>query len=163
MNLGYMKKIGKYFLIINLLFTYCSKEPELFPKYFFDLNLTKKITGAEAKEFVNRLHLNTVTDEKNEIGFYNGLKGNAIIYVTFYNDENVAKHNYEKMIKKISPENSVFRDSTFINISGKIIYRTFGMGQFHYVFTYDKKLFWISADINWSHDFINEYLKLLDR
>lgn len=148
-------------LILIYLFTFCSKEQELFPKYFFDLNLTKKLTGIEAKDFVNRLHFNSVTNEKNEIGFYNGVKGNAVIYITYYNDGNTANSNYEKMIKKISPENSVFTESTFIDISGKKIYRTFGMGQTHYVLTFNNKLFWISAESAWAQDFLGQYIKIL--
>ncbi|NMB80701.1 MAG: hypothetical protein GYA14_02665 [Ignavibacteria bacterium] len=149
-------------LIIICLFTYCSKEQELFPKYFYDLNLTKKLTGTEAKDFVNRLHFNSVTNEKNEIGFYNGVKGNAVIYITYYNDANTASSNYERMIKKISPENSVFTESTFINVAGKKIYRTLGMGQTHYVFTSTNKLFWISAETEWAQDFLSDYIKILD-
>lgn len=155
------KKILPVFLIISL-FTFCTKEPALLPKYFFELNLTKKLTGDEAKNFVNRLHFNSVTNEKNEIGYYSGIKGNAIIYITYYNDDASAFDNYKKMTEKISPENSVFTNSTYITISEKNIYQTFGLGQVHYVFAIDNKLFWISADINWAKGFLNEYIKILD-
>lgn len=157
-----MKNYSIFSVIVILLFISCSQEQELFPKYFFDLNLTKKLSGVEAKDLINRLHLNSVTNEKNEIGFYNGIKGNAVIYITYYNDVNTANYNYEKMVKKISPENSVFTESTFINISNRRIYRTFGMGQTHYVFTFTNKLFWISAESGWAQDFLSEYIKILD-
>jgi len=157
-----MKNSGISAVIIIFLFTFCSNEVELFPKYFSDLNLTKKLTGTEAKNFVNRLHFNSVTNEKNEIGFYNGLKGNAIIYVTFYNNAEAAFTNYNKMTKKISPGNSVFTESEFINIAGKPIYKTFGMGQTHYVFTFSNKLFWISAEPQWAQDFLTRYLEILN-
>ncbi|MCX7719621.1 MAG: hypothetical protein N2111_14630 [Candidatus Sumerlaeaceae bacterium] len=156
-----MKSFFFYFVILFSL-TFCSKEPDLFPKFFLDLNLTKKLVGTEAKDFVNRLHYNKVTEEKNEIGFYSGPKGSAIIYITFYNDKNSARTNYEKMIRKISPENSVFTKGTIINFDGKEIYKTFGMGQTHYVFASSNKLFWISAEISWAEKFLNEYLKILD-
>jgi hypothetical protein len=66
------------------------------------------------------------------------------------------------MTEKISPENSVFTNSTFRSISGRNIYRTLGMGQTHYVFTDKNKLFWISAETPWAQDFLTEYFKILD-
>lgn len=157
-----MSKKNLSIILISVLLTFCAKDPELFPDYFFELNLTRKLTGTEAKNFVNRLHFNSVTNEKNEIGFYSGVKGNAIIYITYYDNEITAIDNYKKMTEKISPENSVFTNSTFMSISGRNIYRTLGMGQTHYVFTDKNKLFWISAETPWAQDFLTEYFKILD-
>lgn len=157
-----MRKKQLSVFIIFVLLTFCAKDPELFPEYYFELNLIKKLTGSEAKNFVNRLHFNSVTNEKNEIGFYSGTKGNAIIYITYYDNEITATDNYKKMTEKISPDNSVFTNSSYINISGRNIYRTFGMGQTHYVFTFSNKLFWISAEMQWAQDFLTEYLTILD-
>lgn len=157
-----MRKKNIPIFLFFVLLTFCTKDPELFPEYFFELNLTRKLTGAEAKNFVNRLHFNSVTNEKNEIGFYGGVKGNAIIYVTFYENESVSIKNYKKMTEKISPENSVFTNGSYISVSGRNIYRTYGIGQTHYVFTSSNKLFWISAETNWAQDFLTEYLKILD-
>ncbi|MEW6507793.1 MAG: hypothetical protein AB1432_08625 [Bacteroidota bacterium] len=157
-----MRLINRTLLLIILLFTFCTRTPELFPEYFYELNLTKKLTGDEAKNFVNRLHFNSVTNEKNEIGFYNGLKGNAVIYVTYYDNDNSALINYDKMTKKISPENSVFTNSSYINILGRNIYKTYGMGQTHFVFTVENKLFWISAGMELPQNFLIEYLKRFD-
>lgn len=148
--------------LILLTLSFCAEEPETIPQEFSGLKLTKHLTGAEAINFVNRLHFNSVTSEKNEIGFYSGEKGNAIIYVTYYNDENTASDNYEKMTVKISPENSVFEKGSFMTVSGRRVYRTFGMGQTHYVFTISNKLFWISAETVWARKFLDEYIDLID-
>ncbi|MBS3944838.1 MAG: hypothetical protein KGZ42_05025 [Melioribacter sp.] len=157
-----MRKKNVPFFLIFVLLTFCAKDPELLPNYFFELNLTRKLTGSEAKNFVNRLHFNSVTNEKNEIGFYGGVKGNAIIYVTFYENESVSIENYKKMTEKISPENSVFTYGAYSIVSGRNIYQTYGMGQTHYVFTSSNKLFWISAEPQWAQDYLTEYLKILD-
>lgn len=155
-----MKKI--IIVSIILLVTSCSKEPDIFPENFFNLKLTQKMTGDEAASFVNRLHFNSVTSEKNEIGFYKGNKGNAIVYVTFYENEKSALDNFEKMTQRISPENSVFVQSSFMEVYGKRIYRTFGLGQTHYVFTSRNKLFWISAETVWASDFLKQYIDYLE-
>lgn len=142
--------------------SFCTKEPVTIPEEFSGLKLVEHLTGAEAINFVNRLHFNSVTSEKNEIGFYSGEKGNAIIYITYYSDENSASDNYEKMTRKISPENSIFERGSFFEVSGRKVYRTFGMGQTHYVFTISNRLFWISAENAWARKFLDEYIDLID-
>lgn len=140
----------------------CSKETNLFPENFFDLELTEKISGHDALEVVNRLHFDPVTSEKNEIAYYRGVKGNAVLYITHYSDSDAATQNYNKMTQKISPENSVFIQSSFVEVSRKIVYRTFGLGQTHYVFTSGNRLFWLSAETIWAEKFLTEYLKLIE-
>ena len=107
---------------------------------------------------VNNLHFQSVTGLENEIGFYEGKAGNAIIYITHYNTKETAKSDYEKMVKKISPENSVFIKPEYLKLGGMEIYRCFGMGQSHYVFPYNKELFWISVDTHFGKKFVEEYL-----
>lgn len=155
-----MRKILPLFLI--LIASACSKEVNFFPENFFDLKLTEKISGEKAEEVVNRLHFDPVTSEKNEIAFYRGVKGNAIIYATYYSDSDAAIENYNKMTQKISPENSVFIQSSFIEMNDKTIFRTFGLGQTHYVFTNENKLFWLSVETIWAEKFLIEYLKLIE-
>ena len=146
------------FLLIVILLISCSLNSNYLPEDFFGLQLIKKLTGKEAKEFVNKLHFQNVTDLENEIGFYQGKAGSAIIYITHYNTQEATKSNYNKMVKKISPENSVFVKPEYLNLGGMEIYRCFGMGQSHYVFPYKKELFWISVETHFGKKFIEEYL-----
>jgi len=153
-----MKKFLTLFFIILIS---CSKQNPL-PDQIFGLSLRQKLVGKEALEFVNKLHFNNVTYEKNEIGFYEGSKGTAVIYITYYNDEKTANHNFELMTRKISPENSVFIKSSFFEYNGKNIYRTFGMGQTHFVFVSGKNLYWLSVETIWSLKFLKEYLACIE-
>lgn len=148
--------------IIILLLISCSSEKNLLPEEFFGLKLQKKLTGVEAKKFVDELHFQEVAPDNNEIGFYSSPIGSSIIYITYYRDELTALTEYEKMINKISPENSVFINPEIVNISGKDIYRCFGMGQSHYVFAYGKELYWISVDTHFGKKFIEEYLEYIN-
>ncbi|MFC2094437.1 hypothetical protein ACFLSH_02285 [Bacteroidota bacterium] len=136
----------------------CSLNSNYLPEDFFGLKLTKKLTGDDAKEFVNNLHFQNVTGLENEIGFYGEKAGSAIIYITHYNTKEMANKDYVKMVKKISPENSIFIKPEYLQLGGMEIYRCFGMGQTHYVFPHNKELFWISVDTHFGKKFVEEYL-----
>jgi len=149
------------FLLVVIFLISCSLNSNYLPEEFFGLRLTKRITGKNAKEFINNLHFQGVTDLENEIGFYDEKTGSAIIYTTHYNTKEAAKSDYKKMVKKISPENSVFIKPEYLKINGIEVYRCFGMGQSHYVFPYNKVLFWISVDTHFGKKFVEEYLSYL--
>jgi len=149
--------IRNSFTLFLLFLISCSEQNPL-PDQIFGLTLTQKLVGKEALDFVNKLHFNNVTSERNEIGFYEGSKGTAVIYITYYNDVKTVNQNFELMTEKISPENSVFIRSSFFEYNGKNIYRTFGMGQTHFVFVSGKNLYWLSAETVWSLKFLKEYL-----
>ncbi len=149
------------FIILSVLVISCSSDPEIFPNEISGLQRGRKLSGEEAKQFVNKLHINTVTNEKNEIAFYESIRGRAIIYVTFYSYDLDANQNLIRMAKKISPQISVFSKGNFIELSGKRIYHTLGMGQEHFVFVQKKMLFWVSVDIGLAQKFMNSYLQFL--
>ena len=148
-------------LILGLLFLSCSPEVNFLPDEFFGLSLTKKMVGNEAKEFVNKLHFEPVTETKNEIGFYESKKGSALIYITHYNNNGDAKADYKLMTEKISPQNSVFIGAEYLMLNEKEVYRCFGMGQSHYVFYLGKELFWISVDTHFGKEYVKRYIDYL--
>ena len=150
------KLLAAFSLIIMLLS--CSIGKERLPEEFYGFKLMNKMTGDEAKKFVDQLHFNEVAPEKNEIGFYESPAGKLIIYITYYDDDVKSLAEYEKMINKISPDNSVFYDPSIIKINQKDIYRCYGMGQVHYVFPSGKELYWVSIDPQFGEKFIAEYL-----
>jgi hypothetical protein len=157
-----MKLSITFTLIILFSIIGCQQEKNLLPNEFFDLKLDKKLTGKRAIEFVNKLHFNPVTSEKNEIGFYSSSKGTAIIYITYYKNREQARRNYIKMTEKISPQNSVFIQGKTFELNGRIIYQTFGMGQTHFVFISSEKLFWVSLETIWAKSFLTSYLDFIE-
>ena len=124
-------------------------------------SLFQRITGVQAKNQVNRLHQSEVTETDNEIGFYRAENDKLTIYVTTYKNEYQADTNFKKMIQKISPKNSVFIGGDYLKIREKEIFRCFGMGQTHFVFTHQKKLFWISVDTILAEKILHTYLDLI--
>ncbi|KAF0148399.1 MAG: hypothetical protein FD143_2884 [Ignavibacteria bacterium] len=143
-------------------FSSCSEQVSPTPDKIAEFQLSRVITGKEAKDFVNRLHFNSVTTERNEIAFYRLNNSEAVIYVTFYNNELDSYQNFDKMTKKISPDNSVFEKGAFLNVKGKRVYQTFGLGQSHFVFTHKKLLFWISAENVSAKEFLISYLEYIE-
>lgn len=149
------------FFLITFSFLSCSSNRDYLPEEFWGMKLNRKLTGKEAKDFVDKLHFQSVATEKNEVGFYTGEIGNATIYITYYSDEKTAYQDFRKMTGKISPDNSMFVRGTYHNINNKQLYSCMGLGQVHYVFAHQNLLFWISVDPHFSRNFLDEYMKLV--
>ncbi len=151
----------KLLLLLLLILCTCSDKNPL-PNALFDFTLTKKLSGSEAAEFINKLHGKTVADTRNNIAFYSGEKGNCIIYLTTYNNSISAERYFNRMTKKISQNNPVFTNGNYSNIKNLKIFTTYGMGQTHFVFVKGENLFWISAGTMWAEYFLHNYLKYLN-
>lgn len=150
------------FIIVIILLSACSNQVEYLPEELLGYKLENKLTGEEAKMFVNRLHFNDVTNLENEIGFYSDAEKELIIYITFYENQDLARQDELKMTKKISPQNSVFLAGKYIEIGSFEVYQCYGMGQAHYVFSKDGQLFWISVDSVTGKEFVQNYLKIIE-
>jgi hypothetical protein len=147
-------------ILILIIMAGCSSQSIYLPEEIFGLSLSKKLAGKEAAEFINKLHWQGVTDSRSEIGFYRGNIGDAVIYLTYYPSPDQAAEYEELMTTKISAEDTPFIMGEYLDIGGKRIYRTFGMGQTHFVLSHNNALIWISAGTIWADDFLNEYLSL---
>ena len=158
-----MKNYSFVPLIIGgiIFFFGCTQEKPILPEKIFTLTLKKQLTGEEAKAFVDNLHFKEVTPENNAIGFYEGEKGKAIIYVTHYKDAKQAREEGQRMIEKIDQGNPVFfmGDSLFVNEMP--VYRCFGMGETHFIFSRDNHLFWISSGTMFAQKFLSAYLEYI--
>lgn len=155
-----MRKNWKTFFIVIFIMVLasCGGSPEYLPKKFFGLEQSRLLKVEEAEKYVDKLHIEKVAGETNKIGFYEGEKGKAVIYVTFYDDVVKPKQDETKMTEKISPENSAFVGGEYIEIRNEKIYRCYGMGQTHFVFSHQHTLLWISAETHWAQEFLQEYL-----
>ena len=132
----------------------CNQQTEYLPYEIFGLTQAKKMTGKEASDFVNNLHLQSVTDKRTEIGIYRGEPGTAMIYLTYYSNADEASLNAKQMTDKISSERTPFIMGEYFDTGGKQIYRTFGMGQTHFVFSQDNVLIWLSLGTSWANNFL---------
>lgn len=139
----------------------CSNKKDSLPENISGLKLSRKMSGEKAKESVNKLHFQPVTETENEIGFYKDEISEAIIYVTHYQNAKDSQTDYTKMTKRISPENSVFINPQFFQLDEKEVYQCFGMGMTHFVFYHDVDLFWISVDTHIAREFLKNYINYI--
>jgi len=155
-----MRKVNSVLVALLLAALFCCSEQQkdLLPHKLLDLALTRRIDGAEAIAFINKLHFQEVAADSNEIAFYEGVSGNAIIYLSHYDKHQTARREWLKMTEKISPENSVFINGEIIEYDGLKAYRCFGMGQVHYVFAINAHLIWISVKTVIGEAFLEAYL-----
>ncbi len=151
-----------FYFFISIIFSTCSFIKEPFPQQISHLTLKHKLEGDEAKEFVDKLHFNTVASENNQVAFYESVEGMAVIYISQYNDEERAQKNFTRMIQKISPKNSVFTGGEYIDFSKMKVYHLLGMRQSHYVFPYNNRLYWISADTSIAKRFVEDYISYIN-
>lgn len=155
------KKTIHTILIIFVLLG-CNDRKDFLPTNLFEYRLTNRLSGEAAKDFVNQIHFGEVTSTNSEVGFYEDKNIPAIIYVTEYESLSLAKKDFDKMTRKISPENSVFINGEYLNIKDKRIYRCFGMGQTHFVFYHKNYLFWLSVNTIGATYFLKSYLDYID-
>jgi len=160
MRLGELLNLVLIFFIL-LIHINCSTQRDTLPENISGLKLSRKMTGDAAKESINRLHFQPVTDTENQIGFFKSKIGEAIIYVTRYKNYEESKIEFEKMTTKISPENSAFFNPSFFKQNGKNIYQCFGMGMTHFIFYDNNDLFWVSADTHLASEFLKNYINYL--
>jgi hypothetical protein len=91
------------FALMLLLICACQNHPDFLPEHLSGHQLTRKLNGAEAKAFVDKIHLREVTLEYNIIGFYQKENIPLTIYITEYNSPREAEKDFERMTRKISP------------------------------------------------------------
>ncbi len=140
----------------------CSANKEYLPATIYNHTLKQRLAGQDAIGIIDKMHFQAVAALNNEIGFYEGPKGLATIYITYYANSATAEAERTKMTQKISPENSVFIGSEYFDLQGIQIYRCFGMGQTHFVFVVETELIWFSVNTLIGKAFLTDYLDSLD-
>lgn len=137
------------------------RDSPAFPGQLNDYQRTRIITAEEASRIINRLHENPVAARRNEICLYENDHGQVMIYVSYYESPNDAEQEWQRMIDKISVQNSVFIEGT-VFLSGRTsVYRCFGLGQTHYVFAKGNRLFWLSLETMGAAKMLSDYMAYL--
>ncbi|QQS36360.1 MAG: hypothetical protein IPM56_19325 [Ignavibacteriales bacterium] len=125
--------------------------------------MDKKLSGKEAKDFLNRMHAGDVTSAKNEIGFYSGSEGGATIYVSYFDDKYQAQAEEKRMTDKIAKGQTEFTNSGVFYYDGLKIFKCLGYSQSHFVFSKEEKLIWLTADTAIIRKLLAAYLEYLNK
>ncbi len=157
---GVLKRLTIFSLFFTLVFG-CSEKDSYLPEKFRDYEQSKILTGKEAKDIVDHLHMKEVTPAVNRIGIYKNDHGPLTIYISEYANPEIAEAEMKKMSSKLSEGNSEFIGGDTLAIGGKQLLRYFGFGQTHYIFTDRANLLWISANTVRGQSIIEDYLEQL--
>lgn len=107
---------------------------------------------------VDKLHFREVGPHKNEIGFYHNESGPLTVYVSRYDDGSEADSGFQNMSGKIMEDQQVFIMGKYLMIRGRRVFRCFGLGQTHFIFTHGRNLIWMSVNTIRAMNIIEAYL-----
>ena len=136
-------------IILVLFWAGCNQSPSevAFDPRIEDLRLVKLIEGHDALEAINQLHGTHVNVVRGYIAHYEGVHDKATIWVSEASSQELAQTQIEVMISKMkNNRRSPFSHYRTLEAKGFAVIAFNGMGQVHYVFRYNKWVYWISAD-----------------
>ncbi len=150
------------FIFPLFLFGQENKPTSVLPDSLPGYKLHRTLVGPEAEEVVNKLHQKEVARAESEIGVYRGEKDALMIYVSYYPEAKQAESEYKRMTEKITatPE-SGFIMGEYLNYNGQQVYRCFGQGKTHFVFTHGKALLWVTVNTMQGNTVMKAYLDWL--
>jgi len=121
--------------------------PDGLPSRLGELALMQERSGDAAQQMIDRLHGKSVTPSENVIGTYSGTSGDAVLYLSVYAGREEAVMAERKMADRIREGNSVFGELEQISIADHPVAYCKGMGQVHYFFSADTKVYWLAIDV----------------
>ncbi|MBM4168167.1 MAG: hypothetical protein FJ215_03290 [Ignavibacteria bacterium] len=135
------------------------RSTSILPDSLSSLALVRHVTGDDAREFVDRLHGKGVSPAETEIGFYEGERGKATIYVSSYRRGKEAEEAYSRMVRLIEAGNPVFGHFQIVEIESHSVAFSLGLGRAHYFYVSEAHLFWLEADLPVASDTIRDLLR----
>ncbi len=116
------------------------------PTSLGSLSLREQVSGSEALEIINKLHEKSVTPDQNVIGRYTSDRGEATLYVSVYEADTDPERDFQKMKNSIRGGGTPFAHVREVSVEGTEIAFCLGLGQVHYFFHRQTKLFWLAVD-----------------
>jgi hypothetical protein len=144
-----------------LLFVSCStdKNPNDLPQKLGGLSLAKVIKNKEATAIINKMHGKTLDECKNFIAYYGSKGSKNILYVSVYENAEIAKTSIMNMAMKMANGSSVFSPITYGKMGQDVHFKTEGMGLKHYFYRTDNTLIWWQAEPDKADAAYNDLLK----
>jgi len=126
----------------------CSSASSGLPQELGGLRLRECIGGEEARELINQLHHKGVSSGEDFVGQYVGKEGNATLYLSVFEHPADASGTMERMTTGIENSRFPFTDLKHHPIPpNKKIKMCLGLGQAHFFFPDDRRLYWLSVDV----------------
>jgi hypothetical protein len=111
------------------------------------LKLAQAISGGDARLVVDRMHGHGVTPAENVVGTYRGEDGAATIYISYYPTPDSASSASDAMARRIEAGSSPFGHFRVYEMGTSPVFMCIGLGQVHFFFACQNRLYWLSADL----------------
>ncbi len=133
------------------------------PSELAGLDVTEVRTGAAAQAVVSRLHGGSVSGQEDGVVYYGPGRGGpqATVYVSAFADTGSAADAFRRMDEGIARGGTPFHHRVVNIRSGREVVLTMGLGQTHYYFQDDNRVFWLSAVPERAQDALSELLDAL--
>ncbi|MEJ2657095.1 MAG: hypothetical protein P8012_07845 [Desulfobacterales bacterium] len=129
------------------------------PQKLGDLSLAKVIQDQKATATINKMHGKILDECKNYIAYYGGNDSKNILYVSVYENAEIAKANLMVMALKMAGGSSVFSPLTYSEMGHDAHFETEGMGLKHYFYRMDNILIWWQVAPDKARSTYNDLLK----
>lgn len=148
-------------LILAIGLTYCKREtnPSPFPKNVAGLSLIIYSQGKDAIKDINKLHGKEIPIKNGYVLQYKSNGKKATIWISDSGSKEEANFLLSQMAQRLKMDSKLFGHFLETEIKGSIIYSVLGMGQRHFFFQKDIRLFWIAVDFQIANLFLNEFLE----
>lgn len=147
---------------VLLAYDFFTKQQEIdIPTSFAGLTLMKKITGGEAREYINKLHGKGVTPQGNVVGLYSGEEGNATLYVSLFGSQDEASEVDKRMRALLERGHPIFGHYRLLEIDGNEVSFCLGQDQVHYFLSAGDKVFWLEVDAPYAAMTIRDLLAFI--
>ena len=150
MKIGPCWKFHVFFVVflIGLLLAGCGETQSEVP---FDPDIggfrqVRLVSGEEAVNSINKLHGMPIQMTRGIVGYYEGIRDKATVWVSQAATEDVGRKQVEVMIGKMRGSGrSPFSGYSTSVEDGRKVSRFVGLGQAHAVFTEEAWVYWVSA------------------
>ncbi|NOX36773.1 MAG: hypothetical protein GXO78_04470 [Calditrichaeota bacterium] len=116
------------------------------PASILSVPLQQLISGKEAAKIVSRMHGKDVAPKETVIGIYGENREVAIIYISQFPTDGKARRYLRKMCRRMGKGSSGFGHHVDFKVDTLDVHFAVGMGQIHYFYAIEDRLYWLAVD-----------------
>lgn len=131
---------------------------EALPEQLAGMSLVYRVDGQDALDEITRMHDLQFNLVSGAIGIY-GNPTEIIIWITAASSDANAQSMVDAMETRIAELGSQFRPAGTVQIDGRKIYVSEGIGQIHYYFRSGSRVVWISCEQSLGEKALQEALR----
>lgn len=134
-----------FVLLILLFAANCSNPKSELPAHLGNLTLSKVVRGEEAQKILVEMHGKSLGTDDYVIGYYGAETDNNILYISKFNNPELAREDLLQMTMRMAGGTPVFSPLQFEGMSEDgthTVFRTEGMGFSHFFYRDGSVLVW---------------------